>query len=336
MAMRFFEGFDVYGNTAQHNQQSNSTSGGVIDTGTVRTGRAAMRLDGLSTFSRVFTMSGSTVVVGLGVHFAAHANENRFIRLDANGAGAFGLSVETDSVGRLRVRAPNGGTVIWTDTDTQPVGAWLHVEFKVDNQSSATGSWSLRVNGALRQSQSSVVTLASAGHVIDGWSARANNGRTIFLDDIYIVDGSGSALNDFLGPVRVRTLLPTANASVAMTANTGANWDAVNDTTPDDDSTYVSAATAPLTDRYTLADLPPEASIVRCVRSIYRARKEDAATVEMRSVLLSGATEATGAARALDTAYTYYADYFPTDPNTGAAWTPANVNALTAGVRRVT
>lgn len=336
MAMLFFEGFDVYGNVTEHNQQSNSSATGSIDTGVVRTGRASLRLVSSANFSRVVSASGSTIVVGMGVYFAAHGAGNRFLRLRANASSAFGLIVETDSVGRVRVLAPNAGAPIWTDTDTQPTNTWLYFEFKVDNQSGATGSWTLRRNGQVLQAQSSVVTLASAGHVIDGVSAEAASGLTFYLDDIYILDGSGSALNDFLGPVRARTLLPTANSSVAMTANTGANWDAVNDTTPDDDTTYVSAASSPLTDRYTLADLPPEASIVRCVRSIYRARKEDAAVVEMRSVLLSGATEATGAARALDTAYTYYVDNFPTDPNTGAAWTPAAVNALTAGVRRVT
>jgi hypothetical protein len=336
MALLFFEGFDAYGTVAQHNQQANSSAAGAIDTSIVRTGRAAMRLGSSGTFARVVSVSGSTVVVGMGVNFSSHAAGNRFLRLVANGAGAFGLIVETDSVGRVRVLAPNGGAPIWTDTDTQPLGTWLYFEFKVNNQSGATGSWTLRRNGQVLQTQSSVVTLASAGHTIDGMSAQAASGLTFYLDDIYILDGSGSALNDFLGPVRARTLLPTANASVAMTPNTGANWDAVNDTTPDDDTTYVSAATAPLTDRYTLADLPPEASIIRAVRSIYRARKEDAATVELRSVLLSGATETTGAARALDTAYAYYTDYFPTDPNTAAAWTPAAVDALTAGVRRVT
>jgi hypothetical protein len=336
MALLFFEGFDAYGTGGHHNQQANSSSTGSINTVVVRTGRASMRLDSSQNFGRVVSVSGSTVVVGMGVYFAAHLATNLQWRLNANGSGAFGLSVETDSVGRLRVLAPNGGAPIWTDTDTQPTGTWLYLELKVNNQSSATGSWTLRRNGQVLQTQSSVVTLASGSHVIDGMSAQAASGQTIWLDDIYICDGSGSSLNDFLGPVRSRTLLPTANASVAMTPNTGANWDAVNDTTPDDDTTYVSAATAPLTDRYTLADLPPEASIIRAVRSIYRARKEDAATVELRSVLLSGATETTGAARALDTAYAYYTDYFPTDPNTAAAWTPAAVDALTAGVRRVT
>ncbi|MFC7541031.1 hypothetical protein ACFQU2_18355 [Siccirubricoccus deserti] len=107
------------------------------------------------------------------------------------------------------------------------------------------------------------------------------------------------------------------------------------DATPDDDTTVVSAASASLTDTYAIEDLPASAAIVRALRAIYRVRKEDASAVETTPVLISSGVTATGNLDAPDTTYRYFVSLFPIDPATGVAWTPAAVNSLLAGVRRV-
>jgi hypothetical protein len=145
-------------------------------------------------------------------------------------------------------------------------------------------------------------------------------------------------MNDFLGPVRARWQPPTANSTVEFTPSAGSNYQNVDDTTPDDDSTYNSASylVLPKTDLFTAAALPAEASIVRAVKSTMRAKKLDAATVEMYNVISSSGTQATGTLHAIDSAYGEYIDLWNTDPATGAAWTPSGVNALLRGYRRVT
>ena len=61
------------------------------------------------------------------------------------------------------------------------------------------------------------------------------------------------------------------------------------------------------------------------------ARKDDAATREVRCRVKSGAASANGALLALTASYVYYRDIFETDPNTSAAWTSGGVNAIQIG-----
>jgi hypothetical protein len=61
------------------------------------------------------------------------------------------------------------------------------------------------------------------------------------------------------------------------------------------------------------------------------ARKDDAATREVRSKVKSGATTANGAPHALTASYVYYRNMFETDPNTSAAWTPGGVDGILIG-----
>lgn len=345
MALLFFEGFDSYGTGTQLAQQANFTGNPGIVTTNVRTGRACIDLN--NAFVRnSFALSGTTIVLGVGARWTAVGASQRVFRTWCSATSRSGIQVGINNSGQLTVgyggsTNPNQdnntafGVTLWTGTDIEPTATYVHYELKAVLSGTATGSWTLRRNGQVVQSQSGVITLANAADVVTGLILEGRPGSNTNFDDLYVCDGSGSDNNDFLGPVRVNALAPTANDAVAWTPNTGANWDAVNDASPDDDTTYVSAASV-LTDRYTIADLPASAAIVRGVRVVYRARKEDAATVETRALIRSNVTEALGPTDALDTTYRYYTAYYATDPNTGVSWTPAGVNALTAGVRRVT
>lgn len=348
MALLAFEGFDAYGTAAQAFQQANLTGGGgnpTITTTNVRTGRAALSLTFTDWIRQGFALSGTTIIIGLGVRWSGVSSFNRPVRTFATANSRSGISFGINASGNLTVgyggptsstySATGFGTTLWTGTDIEPTGTYLHYELKAVLSSTATGAWTLRRNGQIVQSQSGVITLAGAGDVITALICECP-GSPYVMDDLYICDGSTADSNDFLGPVRVQRLSPTGDDSVAWTPNAGGNnWSRVSEAGPDDDTTFVSAASV-LTDRYTIGDLPASAAIIRGVRVIYRARKEDAATVETRALLRSGGIDALGPTDALDTTYRYYSAYYPTDPNTGVAWTPAGVNALVAGVRRVT
>ncbi|MFC7541032.1 hypothetical protein ACFQU2_18360 [Siccirubricoccus deserti] len=121
-------------------------------------------------------------------------------------------------------------TTLWTNTgEIEPLNSWIYYELKVSLTSTTAGSWSLRRNGQVVQAQSGVATLVNAADAISAVIVEIGiAGSTLpyidqhfDIDDLYVCDGSGSALNDFLGSVRVRSLKPTANNSVAMTPNTG-------------------------------------------------------------------------------------------------------------------
>jgi hypothetical protein len=75
-------------------------------------------------------------------------------------------------------------------------------------------------------------------------------------------------------------------------------------------------------DLYEIGDLPFVPDGIHAVQVTMCARKDDAATREVRSKVKSGATTANGAPHALTASYVYYRDMFETDPNTSASLDP--------------
>ena len=110
-----------------------------------------------------------------------------------------------------------------------------------------------------------------------------------------------------------------------------ANWMAVSDNPPDDNSSYVTDATIGDIDRYTFPSIA--GSQVFAVAVNLRAEKDDAGTRTIRAAVKSGATLAdNGADFALTlSSYFDFQGIFQTDPNTGVAWTVAGVNAAEFG-----
>jgi hypothetical protein len=156
------------------------------------------------------------------------------------------------------------------------------------------------------------------------------------MDDFYVCDGSGAAPHNApLGDMRIDVIRPNGAGAATAWTPTGAasNWDAVNDLTPDGDTTKVSAATAALSDLYALEDISTGNTVVGA-QILVNARRtaEGFATV---TPLLRHAGVTTGlTSQPLSTSYYYQArQCFVAMPN-GDPLTDAHVNALQAGVRR--
>lgn len=349
MALLTFEGFEAYDNTAQAAQSLNTSVGGsaAISTAQARTGARSFTTGPASTgnfFRRVFTRTNTTVIVGAAFRFSS-VTPNTAYRLihfgdTVNGIGQTGFGLNTNGnlvVGRgVAVNNTSFFTVLATNgAETEPTNTWVYYELKVLLDHTANGSFTLRRNGQVVLSGSNVITTSGSNIDVNAVTLRTDV-STNYCDDLYVCDGAGSLNNDFLGQVRVAALRPDANFAVGWTPNTGANWDAVNDTTPDDDATYVEAATTGLEDLYDVTNLPADTVAVRGVMVQYRGRLNTAGAAELRTLLRSGSTTVQGALDAQDVGYRYYSTLHETDPATSAAWTPAAVDAVKAGVRRET
>jgi hypothetical protein len=75
---------------------------------------------------------------------------------------------------------------------------------------------------------------------------------------------------------------------------------------------------------------------VHAVQISWRARKDDAASREVRSKIRSDAATANGATRTLTSSYLYYHNVFEDDPDAARPWTGAAVAAIEIGVETVT
>lgn len=339
MALLFFEGFDKYGTAAQMLQQANygSSSSPSIVTTTPRTGRACLEMWNGQNIRFNVVPAGNTLIVGAGVFFVGSANGSQFpIQLWASNAGRANISLATSPSGQLQLR--RDATILWANTDVEPAGTWLHYELKAVLDHTANGALTLRRNGQILVALTGIPTKIAATDQVDALRAVENLGSSqrTRLDDIYICDGTGTANNDFLGQRRVRTLLPNADLQTDwIPTPAGSNATRVGEEAADDDASYVAAAAAGPVDRYGLQDLPASVATVSGVRLSYRVRKQDAVPAETRCFIQSGAAVAQGPDDAPDVTYRYFSALFPTDPATGAAWTPTAVNALSTGIQRI-
>ena len=154
-----------------------------------------------------------------------------------------------------------------------------------------------------------------------------NLGIDWWFDDVYMLNGSGSTNNDFLGDVRVAALLPSgAGASTQWTPLSGANYTNVDDATPDDDTTYNSDATAGDKDTFALPSLPSTAATVYGVQTLTWDRKDDAGSRTLRHVVRESSTDYESADLTVLDAYTYHRAVWETNPNSGSAWTDADID----------
>lgn len=229
----------------------------------------------------------------------------------------------------------SSGTVIATQTGTaQFVGQWYFVELKA-TINSATGSYEIRVNGSAVMSGSGVDTAGAGSNQADGFQIRLSSNGVV--DDVIVLDTSGTANNDFTGPVSVEGIRPTSNGNQNdWTASTGANYTAV-----DDDSTAalqtdrVYAQTLGDIDLYGYGNLQRSGAspTILAVMLSSICAMDASGTRDLKQRARSGGSEDTGATFTVpDGTQRHFYDIFEENPVGPTAWTLADLNAIEFGI----
>jgi hypothetical protein len=145
----------------------------------------------------------------------------------------------------------------------------------------------------------------------------------VIFDDVYICDATGSIHNDFLGDVKIVTLLPNGNGRVNQWTRTGGtssgNYTAVNEVPPNGDTSYVSSSTAGQIDAYTVSSLGTVSAVV-AAQIVASARKDDAGTRVLALGFGDGTTESYNAGTTLNGSYIMYTQPLDENPLTSSAW----------------
>jgi hypothetical protein len=316
---------------------------------------------------RVLGTSVTTVGLGFAFYPTVLPNFSNEVCLcdlrDAN--NMVNLSIVIQSTGVLSVvrgEVKYGTIIASSASPCVRAHSYQHVEIKATIDGSA-GAVEVRVNGVTVISATGVDTVATTAEMdvsgkINGLAECSqvalvggpNHGSTmnvsmndynIRYSDLVCWDDSGSYNNDFLGDHFVTAHYPTGDTAQAdWTALSGTGYENIDDTDPDEDSTYIYAAApgspAESTSEFDIANLNSTSGTVAGVVVTTRARKDEAGDADLQNGVKSGGVETRGDTHAVNGIYTYYEDVVETDPNSGVAFTPTNINNLLLQLNRVT
>lgn len=358
MALLWCDGFDHYG--ADENNMLDgpyAQAGWTLSTTKARSGTHSLFSNwesaGNQILRRVFGAAKTTVGLGAAWYFPnlPDNNDRACIAEFRDAANNAQIHVTVQTTGAIEVkRGSFNGTSLAVSTGLITADAWNHIEIKVRiaEAGSPGGAVEVRLNNVTIIDISGIDTQATANaetsQVAFGDISGATPGSAgSYLDDLFAWDTSGSQNNDFLGDQQVLTLFPNQDTAQAdWTQNTGATEvSAIDEASPDDDTTYVSAGSIGQISEYELGDLPATVSAISAIQLTGRMKKTDAGTARVQQSLVSSAVgspavpaEFNGADRNITTEYTYWPDISETDPATGAPWARAAFNSAKYKIER--
>lgn len=219
------------------------------------------------------------------------------------------------------------GTLLWNSSGVYaiPLRTSVWLELQVDT---STGTWAVYANDVLLQQQTGV----SIPSGIDRFSLLSQGFEQHYIDDLYVTDG------DQLGPCRVTGFPPISQSTHEWTPLTDTNVSQVREfgnrafplQTPDDNTSYVAAAAAGLTDRYGFA------SPICYGRILALALNADGSAVTGSPsinflVKISGTEYPAGSSDSYIGGFTIRQAISQLNPATGTYWTDAEIASALFG-----
>jgi len=237
-----------------------------------------------------------------------------------------------------------GGTLLGVAAVSIVANVWYFLESKVTFHGS-TGTLELRIHEQSVLSLSGINT-TNTGDLFPTQLLMMGSMRNVHRcegDDLYICDGvdatatQGVPYNDYLGDNIVLRLTPNSSGPTndfdGSDGNSVDNHLLVDDDPPDGDDEYVESQTIGEKDLYGFENMTVTPAQIEAVVLKSYARKTDGGTRTFVHVARSGTTEGDSAAIAPSTDYQFHQSIFTEDPDTGARWLKAGVDAMAGGVK---
>jgi hypothetical protein len=234
---------------------------------------------------------------------------------------------------QYQLRSSTGGqTITWNPLPS----TWYLVEIRIKVATTSTGILELKVDGTTI----GTVTNANNGTVgIDRW-VEGNGFNSAFIDDMVINDTAGGSNNSWPGDGRVTAHFPNAagdstDLSLGGSSPAATNWQSVDEHPPvvaNYGVDYVAGLTIGNDDLYNVEAADSNMGAVKAVQVRATAQKSDAGAASLGLQVKSGSTTDEETPHALTTSWASYTDIWDTNPDTAAAWTKTNIDALQIGV----
>ena len=221
-----------------------------------------------------------------------------------------------------------------------PSNTWNHIELNLDATTPSAATFECRVNGITVKT--GTVSLQWQGFNPTGTQTPggvAFSGQC-YVDDVVIYSLTGTYNNSFVGNVRVGTMYPDGDTSVAGWTAYGANtgYQTINSPAPDGDNTYLYSPRTDIVPVNSVFDLSPSPSMYNAavgVQPFLYAKETDPANAWLAVDVISNNVYANGVTTSVSNNYVYQSWSTEVDPNTSSPWTKAGLDALQLRVRRV-
>jgi len=301
----------------------------------IETGRYGYCLEIVGTADYIQTpnlTTNATMVCGCAIKIlSTPASQNRLYTFYDGSTAGVGVRVNSD----LTLSVYRGTTLLGSSSSQMTTGNWFYIEMKVLTNNS-TGTVEVKVNGSSWISLTSQDTQEGSNAYHTAVRLGMNDGGVYTqYDDMYVLDGSGSKNNDFLGNRRVDAIYPDgAGDDTNWTPSAGSNYQNVDDgALLDEDTTYNETSTDGHDDLFTYDNLPAEASSVDGLMIVTEARVTTG-SMDLSHNIKTGGTEYPGSAETI-TSTSYITSYRleEDDPDTSVAWTVSGVNGAQFGTR---
>jgi hypothetical protein len=340
MALLFMDGFDHYDPKTYAIKWDNGSSDGYTSWASTggRRGGGAYRLGDYSNpLVKTLAASYQTLILGFAFNYEANNPPQDYNWKLCDGSTDHILMRLNISSRYLEVfRAPS--TLLDTYSIPLTAGVWYYLELKVKIDDSA-GIIQLRVNEYLALDLSGIDTRnggnASVNKVkFQGKYNTSGNAFRMLIDDVYICDTSGAQNNDFLGDVRIDTLLPGGpGASTQWTPSANANYQCVDDAAFDNGADYISDTLAGHQDSFAFADLPAGITGIKGIQTNLLAKRTDSGVAtKLKPVIRVGGADYLKTECVLSTAYWAFPEVTELNPATSAAWTKTDIDDAEFGV----
>ena len=338
MSLLYFNGFDFLTTTHLMNQAFSYNQYGYSSSGTrygygglaYNTGLAASTMH----VAYQFTDTGSNYLI-FGVAFKYTISSSLYnwgvAFYNSEGAQCYIRPLDTHVFelwrGLATSKIDESDEDVWTD------GQWYYLEGKLSCTNSS--DYDIRLDGETIMSGSSTdlqqQSSAGASRVyLYGGYGQAYNAR---YDDLYVCDDQGSRNNDFLGEVIVRTLLPTgAGTYTQWTPSAGSNYENVDETTPDDDTTYNATGVLDNQDSFAVGNLPDSQVAVHGVKTRVITRKEGAGYRALKNFVVVNSSKYNETKNTLHLDYDVYdGSVLEYNPDDSQDWEVADIDAMEVG-----
>jgi len=338
MTLLFLDGFDHYSTL---NQKYEITPGGAsIGSSYARTGSQGFNAftNSAPTFKVVpAAAEHATFIAGIALkRTGVLGGAAAFLTFGSDSGTTFHVTLGVDAAGKLKVmRGPYNGTILGSESGATlgVLNTWHYVELKV-TLSDTVGIVVVRVDA----NPTPVINLSAQDTknggtktVFDAIGINGDTNGNVASDDLYLCNAAGSTNNDFLGDIKVETLLPNAEGSNSgMTCSTGTVHNTLVKEVPPNTSDYVFSAVDGTKDTWGYANTTQTGGVKGVQVNTY-AQKSDAGAKSFRPVVRHGGTDYPGTDVGLGTGFGYYRQVYETNPGTGAAWTTSELDAAEFG-----